>query len=225
MGYSLVYPDVAALKTENPVKTSFMESREREATQKGKPMKIAQKWMPLSRISPFLADAVLIGEDDKFWDHEGFDFEGMQKALEKDLKLGKLKAGGSTITQQLAKNLFLSPEKSPTRKIREAILAWRMEKTLGKKRILELYLNVAEWGDGIFGAEAAAWRYYGKPAIALTPEEAARLAAVLPNPRRFNPTGASRYVANRSAVIYRVLLKRDKGVTAYEDLMNNPEPE
>ncbi len=225
MGFNFIYPDVTALKNGNPEKTSFMETREREWANKGKKIKITQTWVPLSKISPFLADAVLIAEDDKFWQHEGFDMEGMRTALEKDIKAGKLKAGGSTISQQLAKNLFLSPEKSPVRKIREAILTWRLEKTLTKKRILEIYLNVAEWGEGTFGAEAAARRYYGKPASALTPEEAARLAVVLPNPRKLNPIGPSKYVAKRAGIIYGVLLKRDKGVTAYEDLMKNPEPE
>ncbi|MBI5178714.1 MAG: monofunctional biosynthetic peptidoglycan transglycosylase [Nitrospinae bacterium] len=221
IGSYFVYPDVSSLKKLNPQKTAFMAYREEEAARKGKNIKQFQRWVPLSRISPFLADAVLIAEDDKFWQHEGFDIEGMQEALEKDIKAGKLKAGGSTITQQLAKNLFLSPEKSPVRKIKEAVLTWRLERSLSKRRILELYLNVAEWGDGVFGAEAAAQRHFGKSASQLSPEEAARLAAVLPNPRRFNAAGNSRYVANRVRAIYAILAKRDRGVSAYEELMKS----
>lgn len=210
-----IYPDISTLKKENPEKTAFMKYREDEWAREGKKYKVKQKWVPLSSISPYLIKAVLIGEDDKFWSHEGFDYEAIQKAVEKDVKAKKFKLGASTISQQLAKNLFLSPSKSPVRKIREAVITWRMEKTLSKKRILELYLNVAEWGDkGIFGIEAASRHYYNKPASALGPEEASRLAAVLPNPRKFNPLGDSRYVANRSRLIYSIMVKR--GIVAPE---------
>ncbi|MDA8433336.1 MAG: monofunctional biosynthetic peptidoglycan transglycosylase, partial [Nitrospiraceae bacterium] len=179
-----VYPDVSALKKNNPKVTAMMKYREAEWRKEGKKYRIDQKWVSLSAISPYLIKAVLIGEDDKFWRHEGFDYEAMQKAIEKDIKAKKFKLGGSTISQQLAKNLYLSPSKNPLRKMREAIITWRMERTLSKKRILELYLNVAEWGDrGVFGIGAAARHYYGKPASELGPGEAARLAAVLPNPR------------------------------------------
>ncbi|MBI4843831.1 MAG: monofunctional biosynthetic peptidoglycan transglycosylase [Nitrospirae bacterium] len=202
IAFQFVYPNISVLKKENPKKTAFMKYREEEWARDGKKYRITQKWVPLSSISPYLIKAVLIGEDDKFWSHEGFDYEAIQKAVEKDVKAKKFKLGASTISQQLAKNLFLSPSKSPVRKIREAIITWRMEKTLSKKRILELYLNVAEWGDkGIFGIEAAARHYYNKPASALGHEEASRLAAVLPNPRKFNPLSDSRYVANRSRLI------------------------
>jgi monofunctional biosynthetic peptidoglycan transglycosylase len=153
-------------------------------------------------------NAVVIAEDDKFWRHEGFDFEALRKAIEKDIKAGRLKYGGSTITQQLVKNLYLSPSKNPLRKLKEAVLAWRLERELSKRRILELYLNVAEWGEGIFGIEAASRHYYGKPASALDPEEAARLASVLPNPRRYSPVGQSRYVENRARIINYIMLKR-----------------
>jgi monofunctional biosynthetic peptidoglycan transglycosylase len=147
----------------------------------------------------------------------------MEKSFEKDLKLMKFKSGGSTISQQLAKNLFLSPSKSPLRKIREAILTWRLEKNLSKRRILELYLNVAEWGEGIFGIEAAARHYYGKSAADLSADEAAHLAAVLPNPRKYNPVGNSRYVANRSRVIYEIMVRRGIVVEEYEDVMKSPD--
>jgi len=208
IGLCFIFPDIAKLKKENPGKTSFMKYREKEWQQQGKKIRIRQTWRPLSGISPYLIRAVLIAEDDKFYQHEGFDFEAIQKAVEKDIKQKKFKFGGSTISQQLAKNLYLSPSKNPARKLLEAFLTLRIEKTLSKKRILELYLNVAEWGDGIFGIETASLHYYGKPASALNPEEAARLASVLPNPRKFNPVGASAYVEKRSKIIYSIMIKR-----------------
>jgi len=186
-----------------------MAYREREWAEEGKESKIDQRWVPLSRISPFLIKAVTIAEDDKFWVHEGFDYDAIQKAVEKDLKAGEFKLGGSTISQQLAKNIYLSPAKNPFRKVREAVITWRMEQVLTKRRILELYLNVVEWGEGIFGAEAAAWHYYGKPASDLNPHEAARLAAVLPNPRKYSPTGNRGYVVRRSNRIYRIMARRE----------------
>ncbi len=218
--YLFLVPDISRLKKEIPGKTSFMEYRENEWRRQGKKYKIHQKWAPLSRISPYLIKAVLIGEDDKFWSHEGFDYEAIQKAIEKDVKAKKFKLGGSTISQQLAKNLYLSPSKNPIRKIREAVITWRMERVLSKKRILELYLNVAEWGDsGIFGIETAARHYYGKPSAYLGPEEAAHLAAVLPNPRKFNPLGNSRYVAHRSNLIYSIMVRRGIVVPDYEEVV------
>jgi len=215
-----MFPDVGKLKTKNPQKTSFMEYREREWEREGKKYRIQQKWVPLSRISPYLMKAVLIAEDDKFWSHEGFDYEAIQKAIEKDIKAKKFKLGGSTISQQLAKNLYLSPSKNPIRKIREAIITWRMERALTKKRILELYLNVAEWGDkGIFGIEAASGYYFGKPASELSAEEAARLASILPNPRKYNPLGESRYVTHRSNLIYSIMVRRGIVVPEYEEVI------
>lgn len=221
-----VYPDISVLKKINPTKTAMMEYREAEWRREGKNYRIVQRWIPLRAVSHYLVKAVLIGEDDKFWKHEGFDYEAMQKAVEKDIKEKKFKLGGSTISQQLAKNLFLSPSKNPVRKIREAIITWRMEKALSKKRILELYLNVAEWGDkGIFGIEAAARHYYGKSAAALGSEEAARLAAVLPNPRKFNPVGNQRYVVNRSNLIYKIMVRRGIVVPEYEEVEENRQPD
>ena len=125
----------------------------------------------MTRISPYVIKAVLIAEDDKFWSHEGFDFEAIQKAMEKDLKARRFKVGGSTISQQLAKNLYLTPSKNVLRKVKEAILTWRIERNLTKKRIIELYLNLVEWGEGIFGIEAAARHYFGKSAAALGPKK------------------------------------------------------
>jgi monofunctional biosynthetic peptidoglycan transglycosylase len=211
------YPDVAKLKKETPKKTSFMKYTERKWKRKGIKRKISHVWVPYSRISPYLVKAVLIAEDDRFWRHEGFDFEAMEKALEKNIKAKKFKAGGSTISQQLAKNLYLSPSRTVFRKIREAILTWRIERSLSKRRILELYLNVAEWGDGIYGIEAASRHYYGLPAGALGPEEAVRLASVLPNPKRYSPVRPSRYVDNRSRIIYNIMVRRGIVVELEED--------
>jgi monofunctional biosynthetic peptidoglycan transglycosylase len=219
IGFFIIFPNVSKLKKEAPSKTSFMEYREREWQEKGKTIRIKQIWVPLSRISPYLIKAVIIAEDDKFWHHEGFDLEAIQKAMEKDLKAGKFKAGGSTISQQLAKNLYLTPSKNPVRKIKETIITWRIEQTLSKKRIIELYLNVVEWGEGIFGAEAAARHYFGKSAGSLTPEESARLAVVLPNPRKMNPAGNSPYVAKRAGIIQEIMIRRGIVIPGYEEVM------
>ena len=222
--YLILVPDVSKLKKENPKKTSLMEYRYEEWQRKGKKYRINQIWVPLSSISPYLIKAVLISEDDKFWSHEGFDYEAIKKAVEKDIKTGKFKFGGSTISQQLVKNLYLSPAKNPLRKIREAIITWKIEKILSKKRILEIYLNTVEWGEGIFGIEAATRHYYGKTASELSPEEAARLAAVLPNPRKYSPTGERRYVVNRSNLIYSIMVRRGIVVPEYEDIVDEGEP-
>ncbi|MCI0469942.1 MAG: monofunctional biosynthetic peptidoglycan transglycosylase [Nitrospirae bacterium] len=208
ISYYLIFPDIAKLKKQNPLKTSFMEYREKEWGKKGKKIKIKQRWIKLSDVSTYLIKAVIIAEDDKFWSHEGFDFDAIQKALEKDIRQRRFKFGGSTISQQLVKNLYLTPEKKPIRKLKEAVITWRLEKTLSKKRIIEIYLNVVEWGDGIFGIEAASLHYYNKPASNLTAEESARLAAVLPNPRRYSPIGQSMYVEKRSKIIYSIMTKR-----------------
>jgi monofunctional biosynthetic peptidoglycan transglycosylase len=222
IAFYFVYPDVSTLRKVNPKKSAFMEYRENEWLRQGKKKKIVQQWVPLSQISPYLIKAVIIAEDDKFWSHEGFDFDAMQKALEKDLKQKKFKVGGSTISQQLAKNLYLSPSKNPIRKLKEAVLTWRLERNLPKKRIIEIYLNVAEWGDGLFGIEAASRRYYDKPASDLSASEAAKLAAVLPNPRRYNPVGGGHYVAYRSELIYQIMVRRGIVIEDYDDVMNEP---
>jgi monofunctional biosynthetic peptidoglycan transglycosylase len=211
-------PNLSKLKKENPKKTALMEYREKTLKEKVKKYRVDQSWVPYSKISPYLIKAVLIAEDDKFWNHEGFDYEAIQKAIEKDLKAKKFKFGGSTITQQLARNLFLSPEKTMIRKFSEAVITWRMEKVLSKRRILELYLNVAEWGEGIFGAEAASRHYFGKPSSELNPAEAARLAAILPNPRRYRPMGDQRYVINRSNLIYNIMIRRGIVIPEYEEI-------
>lgn len=223
VGRYLLFPDITYLKKNRPEKTSFMKYREEVWRGKGIKKKITNVWVPLSSVSPYLMKAVIIAEDDKFWSHEGFDFVAMQKALEKDIKKKKFKAGGSTISQQLAKNLYLSPSKNPIRKLKEAILTWRLERNLSKRRIMELYLNVAEWGDGIFGIEAAARNHYGKSAAVLTPREAAVLATVLPNPRRYKPNGSSRYVVNRAERIYQIMVRRGIVIPEYEEVISEPD--
>lgn len=217
------YPDISRLKHSNPGKTAFMKYREHEWESKGKKVRIKKKWVRFSRISPYLVKATIIAEDDKFWRHKGFDFEAIEKAVEKDLRTGAFTVGGSTISQQLVKNLYLSPSKNPVRKLTEALLTWRMEKTLSKRRILELYLNVAEWGEGIFGAEAASLHYFGKPSSLLTAEEASRLAAVLPNPRRYLVHGNSRYVERRARLIHNIMVRRGIVVRSYEEAVREPE--
>lgn len=191
IGRYLLWPPVGRLETENPETTSFIEYRKEqwEAGRKdGKSLRVRRKWVPLRRIAPSLQKAVVASEDDLFWKHDGFNFSAMYDALERNWEKGRMAAGGSTITQQLAKNMWFTPERSVFRKIKEAIMTWRLERTLDKKRILELYLNVAEWGNGLYGAEAAARHYFGKSAAALTRTEAARLAVMLPSPLRRTPS-------------------------------------
>jgi monofunctional biosynthetic peptidoglycan transglycosylase len=166
-----------------PGETSFMAQRMSEARAKSPKAQLKYEWVPYARISRELKRAMIAAEDAKFVDHEGFDWDGIQKALEKNEKRGRIVAGGSTITQQLAKNLFLSPAKSYWRKGAEALITVMLEAMLPKQRIFELYLNVIEWGTGVFGAEAAARHYFGVSAAQLSAEQAARLAAMAPNPR------------------------------------------
>ncbi len=216
------YPDVSELKKTNPDKTSFMEYREHQWSAQGKKLTIRKQWVPLKEISPYLMKAVMISEDDKFWSHHGFDLDAIQKALEKNIEKGKFKFGGSTISQQLVKNLYLTPEKTPIRKVKEAIITWRVEQSLSKKRILELYLNVVEWGEGVFGAEAASRQYFGKAAALLTAEEAAKLAAVLPNPIRYKINGGSKYAERRARIIYGIMRKRGIVIPSYEEILDAP---
>ena len=222
IGRYAVYPDVFELVSKNPIPTAFMEYRKEQWADEGKQKEINQKWVDFKSISPYLVKAVLISEDDGFWKNDGFEVDEMRQAFEKNLKAGKFVAGGSTVTQQLAKNIYLSPSKNPIRKIKEAILTYRMNKTLSKRRIAELYLNCAEWGDGIFGIEAAARHYYGKSARALSAMEAAKLAAILPNPILYQPEQSGR-VAKKSALLYRIMTQRGVIIKAYEDVVK-PQP-
>lgn len=185
----------------DPGQTSFMAQRLDELRVKNPRAELKRQWVPYARISPQLKRAVVAAEDDKFIDHEGFDWEGIQKALEKNQKKGKVVAGGSTISQQLAKNLFLSSAKTPWRKAQEAVITVWLELLWDKRRILEVYLNVVEWGEGVFGAEAAARRYYGSGAGQLTAEQAARLAVMLPAPRKYEKNSHSDYMNRRTQQI------------------------
>lgn len=185
----LALPPVTFLTGFNPGETSMMALRREafEAAHPDKVWKIRQHWVPLERISPWLRQAVVASEDDRFYRHHGFDFELLWQAAERNWEKGRLAAGGSTISQQLAKNLWFSPERSLLRKLKEAIMTVRLEYWLDKDRILELYLNVVEWGQGIFGAEAAARHYFDKSAAALGKREAAQLAVMLPAPLKRSP--------------------------------------
>ncbi len=179
----LSLPDVAYLIKENPKTTAFIELRKRQAKQRGTELQLQWKWRPLNKVSRYLRHAVVAAEDAKFWQHEGVDWDALEGVVEKTWETKTLKGrGGSTITQQLAKNLYLSPSRSLIRKLRELFIARRLEATLSKDRILELYVNVAEWGDGVFGAQAAARKWYRTSASRLSPAQAARLAVALPNP-------------------------------------------
>lgn len=218
IGRYAVYPDITALKEERPIPTAFMEYREGQWAEENRDMHITHTWVSMKNISPNIIKAVLIGEDDGFWKHDGFDVKGMENAIERSIAKGTL-AGGSTISQQLSKNLYLSPSKNPVRKIKEAIITWRIEKALSKRRILEIYLNIAEWGDGIFGIEAAARHYYHKSAKNLTASEASQLAAVLPNPIKYNPTGNQKYVKNRARIIYKTMKRRGVIQSIYREVM------
>ena len=210
------------LRGHNPSSTSLIDTRAWEAEAKGQQPRREQVWVPLERISPNLQRAVLAGEDTNFTTHHGFDYEAIQKAWEQAQReaareakregedddwlpnLPEFKRGASTISQQLAKNLYLSSQRSFVRKGQEAVVTIMLERLLTKRRILEIYLNVIEWGDGIYGAEAAAQRYFHKPAAALTVNEAAFLSAMIPNPRTvFNPQINPRRIARRQRIILR----------------------
>ena len=180
----------------NPSTTSVMEARLEALREKDPHGALEHAWMPYQRISNELKRAIIVAEDAKFIEHDGFDWEGIQRALEKNQRRGRIVAGGSTITQQLAKNLFLSGERSLLRKGQEAVLASMLEATMSKRRIFEIYLNVVEWGENVFGAEAAARHYFGASAAALEPEQAARLAAMLPRPRYYDRNRESPYLTS-----------------------------
>ncbi|MFA6316697.1 MAG: monofunctional biosynthetic peptidoglycan transglycosylase [Elusimicrobiota bacterium] len=187
-------PDVTPLKKSNPKTTCYIELRRSQTEKAGRKFQLRMQWLPWGSISEHLKHAVFIAEDDMFYRHGGVDWEATKSALARDLDEKRFAYGGSTITQQVARNLYLSPSKNPLRKVKELLIAWRLEKVLGKRRIFELYLNIAEWGKGIFGCEAAAQAYFGKSAADLTVDEAVAMAVVLPNPKRWSPAKKGRYV-------------------------------
>jgi len=203
-GWILV--SVFRYKNSNPATTALMEQRASEARSKGDEVKRVQTWVPYDRISRSLIRAVLAGEDSRFFDHAGFDWEEMRKAIEEDWNRGEFKRGASTISQQLAKNLFLSTSKNPLRKLHEALITKEMEWILGKRRILEIYLNVIEWGEGVYGAEAAARTYFSTSAAALSADQAAFLSTIIPSPNgAFNPATHKRRVDRRKNLIERLM--------------------
>ena len=197
----ITFPDTAKLAKENPTTTAFMEARKAELRAAGQGDTLLHTWVPYGRISPYLRRGVLVAEDDAFYEHNGVDVKGLEEALRKDWAHKKLTHGGSTITQQLAKNLYLSKSRNPLRKIREYFIARSLESHLTKKRILELYLNVAEMGDRVYGAEAAARTYFDTSAANLSPQQAALLAGCLPNPRIMNPAAPNKRLRWRQRMV------------------------
>ncbi len=185
----------------NPTTTAFMELRAQEAASEGRTVRHVHRWVPYSRISQNLKRAVLVAEDSAFWDHEGVDVEQLQESIRVNWEQGRAVRGASTITQQLAKNLYLSPSRNPLRKLRELIIARRLEAALPKARIFEIYLNVIEWGDGIWGAEAAARTYFRTSASSLSREQAALLAGAIVNPRLLNPARPTQRLIRRQRIV------------------------
>ena len=197
----LTLPDVRVLRATNPTTTAFMKLRAEEAARDGRKLRHVHRWVPYSRISKNLQRAVLVAEDSRFWEHEGIDIEEIRKSIEINMERGAAVRGASTITQQLATNLYLSPSRDPFRKMRELIIARRMAAALPKARILEIYLNVIEWGDGIWGADAAARTYFGVSASTLGREQAALLAGAIINPRVLNPARPTARLLSRQRLI------------------------
>ncbi len=199
----LTLPDVRPLAKVNPTTTAFMQIRVDEARAAGRKFSIRHQWVPYSRISPFLKRAVIVTEDAAFFDHDGVDLAEIRASLEKNWEEGQFLRGASTITQQLAKNLYLSETKSPLRKLTELLITRRLEAALTKQRIFEIYLNMIEWGDGIFGCEAAARAYFGKPCASLDIQEAALMAGAIINPREHSPAKPTRRLLRRQQIILR----------------------
>ena len=224
VGYELItFPDVAALATNPPATTAFMEQRKAELRAAGKSDAIDYRWVPYARISPYLRRAVLVAEDDTFFEHGGVDVNALQEAIRKDWAHKKMTHGGSTITQQLAKNLYLSPSRNPLRKVKEYFIARSLESHLSKKRILELYLNVVEMGERVYGAEAASQAYFHTSASALSPSQAALLAGCLPNPRVMSPASPNKRLRFRQ----RMVLSRMKrwGYLFEKEVLTEKKPE
>lgn len=197
----LTLPDVRVLATTNPETTAFIEIRRDEAHDAGKSFTLRRRWVPYNRISNHLKRAVIVAEDSAFFEHEGLDYQQIRESIEDSLEDGGAMRGASTITQQLAKNLYLSESRNPTRKLKELIITRRLETALSKRRIFEIYLNSIEWGDGIFGCEAAARAYFGKSCADLGPAEAAMMAGAIINPRVHSPAKPTRRLLRRQQII------------------------
>lgn len=217
--------DVERLARGEPGRTALMRQREREAAAAGRRYRERRTWVPYARISPHLRRAVLIAEDDAFFSHDGLDWNEIRESAKHDLRTGRLARGGSTITQQLAKNLWLGTARTPLRKLEEVLLAIRLERALGKKRIFELYLNLIEWGDGVYGCEAAARHWFGTSAAALDARQSVRLAAVVINPRRYSPTEPPRRIERRVRMIASRLRRRgDLSEADWRSVLGLPAP-
>jgi monofunctional biosynthetic peptidoglycan transglycosylase len=219
----VTFPDVAKLAKEPPKTTAFMEQRKTQLRRDGKSDALEWRWVAYDRISPYLRRAVLVAEDNAFYEHQGVDTKAMREAFERNWKRGRITHGGSTITQQLAKNLYLSPSRNPLRKVREYFIARSLEKHLTKKRILEIYLNVVELGERTYGAEAGARHYFKKSASALAPREAALLAGCLPNPRLMNPGKPNKRLRWRQQMILSRM--RRWGHLAEQQVLTEKKPE
>ena len=199
--HAWIFSRIVWWRSHDPATTAFMQVGLTRLREKNPKAQLRQQWVPYDRISLHLRRAVIAAEDQKFLDHEGFDWEEMEKAFDANQRRGRIRRGGSTISQQLAKNLFLTPQRSYIRKAEEAIITKMIELTLPKRRILEIYLNVIEWGDGVYGAEAAARHYFGTSAASLSPDQSVRLAAIIPNPRFYYRRGFTPYIEQRAAIL------------------------
>jgi monofunctional biosynthetic peptidoglycan transglycosylase len=197
----LPYGDVKQLKTKNPGETAFMREYADRAKKENRPFRKKQNWISFKSIPQDAVDAVVVAEDGTFWWHDGFDWFEFKESIERNFEEGRAARGASTITQQLVKNMYLSSSKNPLRKLKEWILTWYMEQQLSKSRILEIYFNVIEWGDGVYGIEAASRYYFDKPASDLNRDECTRLAAIIPSPRKHRADVDSKYVLRRSKLI------------------------
>lgn len=206
IGYELwTWPRVGELASRAPRTTAFIERYRATERAAGRDGRVAWTWASYGAISPHLKRAVLVAEDINFFSHQGFEVDEARRAVARAIEEGEMPRGASTITQQLAKNLWLSPSRNPVRKLREALLTWQLERSLAKRRILELYLNVVELGPGVYGVEAASRRYFGKPAADLSPAEAAQLAASLPRPSRWHPgVRSTAYQAHVARILQRM---------------------
>jgi monofunctional biosynthetic peptidoglycan transglycosylase len=204
----LPFGEISQLKSKNPTSTAFMNYYTDQAKARGKPFRLRHSWVGLNRISKSLVDAVVVSEDGSFWSHSGFDWFEFRESVMRNVREGRAARGASTISQQLVKNLYLSPSKNPLRKLKEWILTWWLEQNLTKSRILELYLNLIEWGEGIYGIQSASEFYYGIFASELGARESARLAAVIPNPKRWSPIGGTKYIERRAELIVQRMLAR-----------------
>ena len=198
-----IFGHIVYWRSFNPSASAFMTEQLARLQEEDPEAELRHKWVPYERISPNLKRALIASEDAKFVDHEGFDWDGIEAAFEKNLKQGRIVAGGSTISQQLAKNLFLSGKKTPWRKLEEAVITVMLEAVMDKRRIFEIYLNVIEWGNGVFGAEAAARHYYRTSAARLSAGQAAKLAAMVPNPRFYDEHRNAPGLARKTRIILR----------------------